>query len=140
MARTPGINYWGRKGGGFFTTINGRQEELALGPNDRKDNGPIYRQAVRQYALLVCQTEPAHLLTTRGAVAIYSAREWANEEGRHWRKHVALLDSFLDAHGDTRVADLLPKDVTLWLKVRSTWGPTTRQKAGRTLLAALNYC
>src|SRR5262249_45881404 len=140
MARKPGINYWKRKGGGFFTTIAKVQHELAMGPNDSKDNGPIYRQALKEYARLICQSEPAHLLTVAGAVAIYQAREWANDDGRHWKKHCALLESFIEDHGDRRVAELLPKDVTGWLKTRLTWGATTKQKAGRTLLAALNYC
>src|SRR5262245_25144917 len=72
MARRRNVRYWAsRKGGGFFTTIDGRQVELALGPNDEACNGPTYQRAMQRWLDLECGHLSPDEMTFRGVYLAY---------------------------------------------------------------------
>jgi integrase len=139
MARKPQVRYWQRKGGGFFTTIDGTQHELALGPDDSKQEGPTYKKALQKYTDLICQREPADALTVQGLVALYRDAEHDDVSAANRKANLSRLASFVEQHGTERVADLVPIQVNTWLKGRTSWGRSTRRLMGTFLLSVINW-
>src|SRR5262245_56368332 len=91
MPRTPTIRYWSsRKGGGFFTTIKGTQEELALGPNDKAINGPTYQRACRVFLNLMAPRDPADTITFKGLFIIYKRADHPGRVAEYREKQQEL--------------------------------------------------
>ncbi len=139
MARKPQIRYWQRKGGGYFTTRQGKQVELALGPDDFPD-GPTYRRAMAAWLSLGEASAAPDQLLVRALFALYRSHLERNASNDFaLRNFRAYTKSFEAMHGHLAASALLPKHVTSWLDSKATWNGTTRVTALSKLTLALNW-
>src|SRR4051812_31782317 len=78
MGRKANVRYWQRRGGGYSTTLNGSQVELALGSDDQPD-GPTYKAAQRR--LIAMQNDEDE----RSGPAVVASLPEAAKLGQFWR-------------------------------------------------------
>lgn len=134
------VRYWpSRKGGGYFVTIDGRQHELALGPDDAP-GGPVYAKAVQAYGRLLA-------LDRDKGTDDYLVSALANQY-RLWLadKHPRRLDlfeqwgrGFVELYGHLKCRELRPFHFHDWLDSKKKWGPTSKWNAARKVLACINW-
>lgn len=135
--KKPGIRYWpSRKGGGYFTTWNGKQTELALGPKD-EPHGPTYEKACKAYGRLLCQTEGAGTANLQ----VEGVRQRYLEWKRKIDPHEALMfeqttAGFFDRYGDMVVGALVRHHLTDWLDEHRDWSAGYRGRVGKYVMRA----
>ena len=140
--RKPSVRYWkSRKGGGYFATIGGKQEELALGVDDFPD-GPTYIAALARFSSLMSMS------SNKGSDD-YLVSAMLNQYRTHMRfthqttDKAKLFDSlcqrFVELHGGRRVGDLRPYHVDDYLNSNAQWNPTSKATVGRMLLSCVAW-
>jgi integrase len=140
MPRKSNVRYWkSRKGGGYFTTVKGRQVELALGPDDEKENGPTYRAAVRKWIDLEMGTAGPDQMTFRGLYSKYAAAEHPGRVAEHRQKQLTLIAPLVEALGDVCVSALTAGMVEDFLARQTAWVGTTKATAVGRFMAILNW-
>lgn len=136
----PEIRYWQRQGGGYFTTIKGKQVCLALGPDDGPA-GPTYQKAHEAFGRL--WRENTYKGTNGYPVAdllnAYRQKLADNGQDGMLRSVNYNLASFAELHGSKTVGELAGHHVRDWLRSQTTWGPSTKRTAIDLLLCALSF-
>jgi integrase len=141
MARAPGIRYFNSRQA-YYCQFRGKQHCLAAGEKDEPD-GPVYRRAVEQFALLMHRTEDDKTNDQTRVLSLYD-RHQAHMRRQGREKSRALfeqtLKSAMDSLGHLPIRDLRTHHVQAWLDgQRATWGPTTLRMARDNLQAVLNW-
>lgn len=140
MARKSQIRWWQRKGGGYFTTIAGRQCELALGPKD-DPHGPTYLKALSEYRK---QIELQQNIGTDD----YLISSLLNQYRIHLhdtRKNSvpacfdSMVKGFSVLYGHMKVVDLRAYHVETFLKEKQEWNNSTKALIGRLILGAVAW-
>src|SRR5262245_55656834 len=137
--RKPSVRYWpSRKGGGYFATINGKQEELALGPKD-DPRGPTYLAALEAFKKILA-------LDTNKGTSKYLVSALMNQyrmdrksRGKELPVWEVMCKTFAEQFGGLTVGELRPYHIGQWLASRTTWNPTTQAHGVRLVQAALNW-
>lgn len=137
MARQSEVSYWTRGGGGFYTTIQGKQECLAKGANDKAENGPVYRAAMAKFAGLIGQTKTerdngetrvADLFARYQATLSLEKDNPDHDREKDFVRHTAL---FVERHGNKRVVDVLKANVLDVLQEATDLNSNSKHIRGR---------
>lgn len=141
MARKASIRYWAsRKGGGYFTTVKGRQVELALGPDDYPD-GPTYTTAMKKWLTLrdVQGDTTDGSYTLKSLFNAYGILLANKEDVRPMRNLNTYVRPFVTLHGALPVARLRALELNTWLAGQDNWNDTSKRTAVQILMSMLSW-
>lgn len=140
LGRIRKVRWWKRQGGGYFTTIEGRQVLLVKGPKDEDVNGPTWLAALARFKEVSEQHAGIQTdgMTLRGILSLYG-EELERSRTRKPSFYSQVVERFVALHGDKRVRELTAHDVETFVRSVAEWNDTTQNSAGGMILSALNW-
>lgn len=134
MPRTP--RPWFRKDLGYWMVIlNGERIRLAKGRENRKQAEQAFHELMATRAVDPEATDAR----VADFIEAFLQDVQVNRSAETLRGHRFYCQSFAEACGYLAAREIKPRDVSKWLAAKTTWGPTTKYNARRSVFRAFSW-